>query len=296
MAARSGEGEEDKVNRIRTGAAGAALTLTLAACGGGGDSTPRPPITLNGTSYAIPDGVLSQAELRETVGGAGEDIGTVVYVDDGVFEFLGDQSRRLDPFTTQYSDGEGAIAFVTEFPGYEDTRVIRQEFEQNGVLYVSEGVLGRFTSDARMAIAAGSATYAGGATALVRGETGAGQSFSLTNGDVAVAVDFSAGRVNTTLDFRGTASAVGAPVDLLRIDGMRIDGNRFSGGALSASKGGTGVSAYSASGADLSSAGIFAGWNDATGAVAGGNRPAEVGGAFVATPGVRTLTGRYLAD
>jgi hypothetical protein len=284
------------VNRFRTGAACAALTLTLAGCGGGGTDTPRPPITLKGASYAIPNGDLSESELRETEGGAGTDIGTVVYLDDGTFEFLGDQSRQLDPFTTEYTDGEGSVAFVTALPGYEDTRLVRQEFEQNGVLYISEGIIGRFTSDARMATTSGSATYFGGATALVRGESGAGQGFNLTNGDVAVAVDFGSGRVDTTLDFRATPSAVSAPVDAIRIDGMRIDGNRFSGGALTAFKGGSGVAAYSASGSDLSSSGVFAGWNDTTGAVAGGNRPAEVGGAFVATPGVRTLTGRYLAD
>jgi hypothetical protein len=285
------------VTRVRTGAACAALTLTLAACGGGGDDgTPTPPITLNGVSYAIPDADLSEAELRRTRGGAGADIGTVIYVDDGTFEFLGDQSRRLDPFTTEFSDGEGAVALVTALPGYEDTRLIRQEFEQDGVLYISEGVIGRFTSDARMAVAGGSATYFGGATALVRGETGAGDRITLTNGDVSVAVDFASGRVNTTLDFRATPSAVGAPVDRIRIDGMQIDGNRFSGGTLTATKGGSNVPAYGASGSDLSSSGAFAGWNDATGAVAGGNRPAEVGGAFVATPGVRTLMGRYVAD
>lgn len=284
------------MTRVRTGAACATLTLTLAACGGGGDSTPRPPITLNGATYAIPDGELSEAALRQTRGGAGADIGTVVYVDDGTFEFLGDQSRRLDPFTTEFSDGEGAVALVTALPGFEDTRLIRQEFEQDGVLYVSEGVIGRFTSDARMAVAGGTATYFGGATALVRGETGTGNRITLTNGDVAVAVDFASGRVNTTLDFRATPSAVGAPIDRIRIDGMRIDGNRFSGGTLTATKGGSTVPAYGASGSDLASSGVFTGWNDTTGAVAGGNRPAEVGGAFVATPGVRTLMGRYVAD
>lgn len=286
------------MTRVRTGAACATLTLTLAACGGGGDSTPRPPITLNGATYAIPDGELSEAALRQTRGGAGADIGTVVYVDDGTFEFLGDQSSNIGAGTTRYTDGEGAIAFVTALPGFEDTRLIRQEFEQDGVLYVSEGVIGRFTSEARMAVAGGSATYLGDGrnAALVQGETGTGDRITLTEGNVSVAVDFATGRVNTTLDFRATPSAVGAPVDTIRIDGMRIDGNRFSGGTLTATKGGSTVPAYSASGSDLASSGVFTGWNDTTGAVAGGNRPAEVGGAFVATPGVRTLMGRYVAD
>jgi hypothetical protein len=47
---------------------------------------------------------------------------------------------------------------------------------------------------------------------------------------------------------------------------------------------------------NLSSSGVFAGFNDAPGNVRGGNLPAEVGGAFVANAGVNTLTGRYLAD
>lgn len=284
------------MNRIWTCAACAAVALPLAACGGGGgDSTPRPPITLKGASYAVPDGDLTEAELRETEGGAGQGIGNVVFVDDGVFEFLGEQTGS-DPFTTQFTADDGSVAFATAPPGYEDSRLLRIEFSQNGVRYVSEGIVGRFTSEDRMATAAGTATYIGTSTSTVRADSAFGQQFDLTGGNSIVEVDFGAGQVDATLDFTGTASAVSAPIDTVLIDGMRIDGNRFSGGALTASKNGTVQPAFSASGSSLSSSGAFAGWNDSTGAVQGGNRPAEVGGAFVANPGVRTLMGRYLAD
>jgi hypothetical protein len=59
---------------------------------------------------------------------------------------------------------------------------------------------------------------------------------------------------------------------------------------------GTTVPSLSVPASNLSSSGVFAGFNDATGNVRGGNLPAEVGGAFVANAGVNTLTGRYLAD
>jgi hypothetical protein len=284
------------LNRFWTCAACLAVALPLAGCGGGGGGDSRPPITLKGASIVVPDGDLAEAELRRTDGGAGPGIGNVVFVDDGVFEFLGEQTGRLDQFTTVFTADDGSVAFATAPPGYEDSRLLRLEFSQNGVRYVSEGIIGRFTSEDLMAAASGSATYTGTGTATVRADSAFGQQFDLSGGDTVVDVDFDRGRINATLDFSGTASAVGEPIDTVRIDGMRIDGNRFSGGALTASRGGTIQPAYSASGSSLSSSGVFAGWNDTTGSVQGGDRPAEVGGAFVATPGVRTLTGRYLAD
>jgi hypothetical protein len=247
-------------------------------------------------TYAIPNANLAQSERRNTEGGAGQAIGGVVFVDDGVFEFLGREVRRLDQFTTEFRSDDGAVALVTAPPGYEDTRLIRLRYSQGGINYVSEGIIGRFTSDARMALASGTATYVGAGTGQVRGDSAFGQTFDLIRGNTTVEVDFSGRAVSTQLDFRGTAAAVGAPIDTVRIDGMRISGNRFSGGTLSASKNGTDQPGFSASGAALSSSGVFSGWNDATGNVQGGNRPGEVGGAFVATPGVRTLVGRYLAD
>jgi hypothetical protein len=283
------------VTRFRTSAACIGLALFLGACGGG-DGTPRPPITLNGVTYAVPNASVSRSELRNTEGGAGQGIGSVVFVDDGVFEFLGKETRRLDQFVTEFRSDDGAIALVTAPPGYEDSRLIRLVYSQGGINYVSEGIIGRFTSDARMALASGTATYVGTGTAEIRGDSAFGQRFDLIRGNTVVEVDFNRREVSSELDFRGTAAAVSAPIDTVRIDGMRINGNRFSGGSLTASKDGTGQPAFTASGAALSSSGVFAGWNDATGNVQGGNRPAEVGGAFVATPGVRTLVGRYLAD
>jgi hypothetical protein len=286
------------MGRFWTHAACATSLLALVACGGGGGGggDSRPPLTLKGANYAIPGGSLSQAQLRRTDGGSGANIGDVVFVDDGVFDFLGRQTRRLDAITTQFDDEDGNIAIVTAPPGYEDSRLLRQQFAQGGTNYVSEGVIGRFTSDAQMRLAGGTATYVGIGTAQVRGDRGFGSTFDLSGGNAVVAVDFGSRTVNTTLDFGGTAGAVNAPIDAVQINGMTISGNRFGGGSLNATKNQTTVPSLSVPASNLSSSGVFAGFNDATGNVRGGNRPAEVGGAFVANAGVNTLTGRYLAD
>jgi hypothetical protein len=276
-------------------AACATSLLALVACGGGGGGgDSRPPQTLKGASYAIPGGSLSQAQLRRTDGGSGANIGDVVFVDDGVFEFLGRRTRQLDSITTEFQDEDGNTAIVTAPPGYEHSRLLRQVFTQGGTTYVSEGVIGRFTSDAEMRLASGEATYVGIGTAQVRGDRGFGSTFDLSGGNAVVEVDFGDGTVNTTLDFGSTASAVNAPIDAVQINGMRISGNRFGGGTLTSTQGGQPRAAYSTP--TPSSSGVFAGFNDATGAVRGGNRPAEVGGAFVAELGAATLLGRYVAD
>lgn len=286
------------MGRFWAGAAGAVSVAVLAACssGGGGSADAKPPTTLRGANYTVPGGDLSEAQLRRTEGGSGANINDVVFVDDGVFEFLGRRTRQLDAITTEFVSDDGtSVAFVTAPPGYEDTRLIRTEFTDGGVSYVSEGVLGRFTSEARMATALGSATYVGEGTAQVRGDEGFGDRFDLIGGDAVVTVNFGSRRVDTSLDFRGTAGAVSAPIDVVQLSGQTISGNRFGGGTLVSTKTGQGtVNAFTTS--NVTSSGVFAGWNDTTGNVRGGNRPAEVGGAFVATPGVATLTGRYLAD
>ncbi|MCU0853534.1 MAG: transferrin-binding protein-like solute binding protein [Rhodobacteraceae bacterium] len=284
------------MRRFWAGAAGAVSVLALAACssGGGSSEDSRPPTTLKGANYTVPGGNLPQAQLRRTEGGSGANINDVVYLDDGVFEFLGRRSAQLDAITTEFTDDNGATAVVTAPPGYEDSRLIRMQFADGGVSYVSEGVLGRFTTEARMATATGSATYIGNGTAQVRGDRGFGNTFDLSGGNARVDVNFGSRTVNTTLDFRGTAGSVSAPVDVLQINGQAISGNRFGGGTLASSKGGVVVPAYTTS--NVAASGVFAGWNDATGNVRGGNLPAEVGGSFVATPGVATVTGRYLAD
>ena len=280
-------------------ALGAVSVMALAACssGGGGSSgdTP-PPTTLKGATYAIPGGDLSQAQLRQTEGGSGANINDVVYVDDGVFEFLGRRTAQLDAITTEFTDDNGNTAIVTAPPGYEDSRLVRMQFADGGVSYISEGVLGRFTSEARMGTTTGSATYIGNSTAQVRGDRGfGGGTFDLIGGNAQVNVNFGSRTVDTTLDFRTTAGSVSAPIDVLQINGQAISGNRFGGGTLVSTKTGVGVvGAYTTS--NIASSGVFAGWNDATGNVQGGNRPAEVGGSFVANPGVATVTGRYLAD
>lgn len=279
-------------------ALGAVSVVALAACssgGGGSSGDTQPPTTLKGATYAIPGGDLSQAQLRQTEGGSGANINDVVYVDDGVFEFLGRRTAQLDAITTEFTDDNGNTAIVTAPPGYEDSRLIRMQFADGGVSYVSEGVIGRFTSEARMGTAAGSATYIGNGTAQVRGDRGfGGSTFDLIGGNARVDVNFGSRTVNTTLDFTNTAGSVNAPIDVLTINGQTINGNRFGGGTLVSAKGGNAVAAYTTS--NVSSSGVFAGWNDTTGNVRGGNLPAEVGGSFVATPGVATVTGRYLAD
>jgi hypothetical protein len=285
------------MGRFWAGAAGAASAVALAACssgGGGGGGDTRPPTTLNGANYTVPGGDLSQSQLRRTEGGSGANINDVVFVDDGVFEFLGRRTAQLDAITTEFTDDNGNTAIVTAPPGYEDSRLIRMQFADGGVSYVSEGVLGRFTSEARMGTATGTATYIGNGTGQVRGDRGFNDTFDLVRGDVQVDVNFGSRTVNTTLDFRNQAASVSAPIDVVQVNGQTISGNRFGGGTLVSTKGGNAVAAYTTSA--VSSSGVFAGWNDATGNVRGGNLPAEVGGSFVATPGVATVTGRYLAD
>jgi hypothetical protein len=286
------------MDRFRTGAACAALILPLAACGGGSGGTDTPPVTLKGVSY---ERFVTLPTLNQTEGSDGGDFQNVIFVDEGFAEFLGTRAGTAGS-TTEFRATDGSVALVTALPGFESTRLIRIIYQQNGVTTaVTEGVIGRFTNEALMATARGSATYRGGAgTAEVRVErSGGGQSFDLTGGSTIVAVDFGTRRVDATLDFRGTASGSlpTAVVDLIEIDGMTVIGNRFSGGALSSSKGTNPPDpAFSVTSSALQSSGIFAGWNDTTGAVAGGNRPAEVAGAFVANAGVNVLTGRYLAD
>ena len=273
---------------FRTGVACVALSLPLAACGGGGGSG-TPPIALKGASY---DRTVFRPELTTTEGGDGP---RVIFVDEGARSFLGNQVGGTNAFQAE----DGSVAFIASPPGYESTRFIRIEYGASRTP-VSEGILGRFTTESLMAGARGTATYVGGTnTSEVRvARIGGGSSFDLSGGSTRVVANFDAGQVDATLDFRTSASAVSAPVDRVEIRGMSIAGNRFSGGALNSFKGTdpAPVAAFSVSAGNLASSGVFAGWNDATGAVAGGNRPAEVGGAFVADAGVNVLTGRYLAD
>lgn len=278
------------MTRFRTLAACAALSLPLAACGGGGDSV-NPPITLNGVSY---DTSGTAPRLRETEGGDGT---SVIFVDDGVREIL---ARRIGGSGSEaiYQSDDGVILRLTAVPGFESTRFI--SMEEDGAPF-AEGIIGRFTGETRMAAATGTATYlgAGRGVATVRVEDASGPLFDLEGAETvtSVVVDFGTpGNVTATLDFSRTASAVFEPIDTVEITGMTISGNRFSGGTLEASKGGVPVPDYSASAGQLASSGVFSGWNDTTGNVRGGNLPAEVGGAFLAEAEAGRMTGFYLAD
>ena len=82
--------------------------------------------------------------------------------------------------------------------------------------------------------------------------------------------------------------------DEVRIDGMTITRGRFGGGTLVVLKSGTPTGDFS--GGDFRSSGIFAGWNDSNGTAAGGDIPAELGGAFLAATTDGTVAGRYVAD
>jgi hypothetical protein len=275
------------------GAACAAIVLPLAACGGGGGGSATPPIALKGVSY---ERFVALPALNETQGGEGGNFRSVLYVEgEPAGAFLG----RQVPGTTQFQAEDGSVALVEALPDFESTRFIRIVRQANGTAMApTEGVIGRFTSEALMATASGSAIYVGGpGTQDVRATTAAGaQLFDLSGGNTIVVVDFDSRRVNVALDFRGTAVGLTEDVNQIAILGMTISGNRFSGGELTSLKNDAPVAGFSASGANLASSGVFAGWNDRTGNVAGGNRPAEVAGAFVANTGPNVLTGRYLAD
>jgi hypothetical protein len=102
--------------------------------------------------------------------------------------------------------------------------------------------------------------------------------------ETVVDVNFGTGNVDATLDFSMTASAAGAPVDVIELRNMQIGGNRFSGGTLTSRKGPNENSDFSAP-SSLASSGVFA-----------GPGAAELGGVFYATfPDGRLLTGRYIA-
>ncbi len=280
--------------RFWTGMACAVSVLALAACssGGGGDANRRPPITLKGASY---DRFVSNPQLREIEGGSGSG---VIFLDDGVIKFLGKQ-RETNGSTTTFVSDNGALARVTSLPGYENLRLLRVEAVRNGSPVATEGIVGTFTSERRMGQASGFATYsgAGRSVAVARLDGPSGFVLEGEGTKTSVVVLFGpSGSVAATLDFSQTAGSLNAPIDTIQISGMRIEGNRFRGGILSASKGSLPEPSFAASGATLASSGVFSGWNDGNGTVSGGNRPGEVGGAFVANTAAGTLTGYYLAD
>ncbi len=276
----------------------AAVSLaSLAACSGGG-SGGAPPITLKGASFWLPSSNLDEAALRNIDGGAGGNFGSVIFIDDGFAEFLQEETQSSDG-TIFFQENGDNFAIVSTPDGqspsqYSDIRYLRLEYTSGGERFVQNGIIGRFTSDDLLADASGTALYTGIATSEVLVTPKTGDDFNLRPGDATVSVDFNRGVIDVVLDNFGASAAVGTPFDEVRIDGMTITGGRFGGGTLVVLKSGTPTGDFS--GGDFRSSGIFAGWNDSNGTAAGGDIPAELGGAFLAATTDGTVAGRYVAD
>lgn len=276
----------------------AAVSLAgLAACSGGGGSGGAPPTSLKGASFWTPSSDLDQAALRNIEGGVGNDFGSVIYIDDGFAQFLQEQTQSGPDGTNLFQQDGDNLAIVSTPDGqspsqYSDIRLLRLVYLRGGELYVQDGILGRFTSENRMALASGTATFTGVDTSEVLVSLPSGGTFDLLRGDVVATADFDGGRVDVTLsDF---APSPDATFDEVRVNGMTISGSGFRGGSLVVLQSGQPTGDFS--GGDFQSSGLFAGWNDSNGTAAGGNIPAELGGAFLAATTDGTVVGRYVAD
>lgn len=273
------------------------VASVLAGCGGGGGSTGTPPITLKGATFWRPQSDLSQAAIRNVEGGSGANFGSVIYIDDGLADFLQQQTQSSPDGTLSFQLDANNFAIVAAPDGaspsqYSDMRLLRLVYSTNGVIYIQDGVLGRFTSDANMALASGQATYTGLLTANIIAQPNSGNEFFLNFGDTVATVDFAGKTVDVLLsNFQPSPDAT---FDSAQITGMTISGNRFSGGTFTALAGGTPTGDFT--GDDFRSSGVFAGWNDSNGTAAGGDRPAELGGAFLAATTDGIVAGRYVAD
>ena len=261
----------------------AAVSLPLAGCGGSG-GTSVPPITNAGASVRVAGSDLqSGATVTQLQGGDGP--GTI-YIEEGALRFLGELTATSSA-TRQFRGRDGqSVALLTVPAGYSDIGLLRLDYQLGGTPFVSEGVFGRFTTAAQMPTA-GTATFVGenlDATWI----DGNGNSSNLIRGPgsvpiALVVVDFANRDVDASLDFRPTASARFAPVDVIELTDMSIAGNRFSGGTLTSLKRGAVVPEFSTP--TPTTSGIFA-----------GPGAAELGGVFYATmPGGQLLTGRYIA-
>jgi len=275
----------------------AASLAGLAACGGGGGSSGAPPVTLKGASFWTPSSDLDQAALRNIEGGSGGNFGSVIYIDDGFAQFLQEQTQSGPDGTNFFQQDGDNFAIVSTPDGqspsqYSDIRFLRLVYVRGGELFVQDGILGRFTSDTRMALASGTATFTGVDSSEVLTRPSSGPTFDLLRGDVVAVADFDGGRVNVTLsDF---APSPNATFDEVRVNNMTISGSSFRGGSLVVLQSGQPTGDFS--GGDFQSSGLFAGWNDSNGTAAGGNIPAELGGAFLAATTDGTVVGRYAAD
>ena len=280
----AGRRKGERMRGLRTWLVLAAVALPLAGCGGSG-GTVVPPITREGATLRVANNNLQTgADVVQTRGGAGPN---TLYVEEGALRFLGTQTAASAGATRVFRSVDGqSVAFLTVPAGFNDIGLLRLEYQQGGVSYVSNGVFGRPTAAADMPTT-GSATYVG-SEAQATWIDGVGSSGDLGRGAVSlpivrVNVDFGTRDVDATLDFRPTASAQSSPVDVIELRDMQISGSRFTGGTLTSQKNGAPVAAFSTSAP--TSSGIFA-----------GPGAAELGGVFYATfPNDGRLTGRYIA-
>ena len=257
-------------------AAAAAVLAILSGCSGG-SGTAVPPITREGVSLRVAEG--TGAEVVTIRGGAGPN---TLYIEDGAFRFLGTETRESDSVTRVFrSSDRRSVARLATPVDFKDIGLLGLVYERNGVLYVSQGVFGRFTRVADMP-GTGSASFSG--REAQASWVDVGDASDLDGGETIVEVNFGTGRVSALLDFTGSAGSQSAPIDMIELNNMRISGNRFAGGSLTSRKGGAKVAAFSDPSA-LSSSGVFA-----------GPGAAELGGVFQAKfPEDRLLLGRYLA-
>lgn len=184
--------------------------------------------------------------------------------------------RDRDGFngTDTLTDGTSTItAHRTAIKGsYEYATGFSQSYRSGGRSYDVEGLGGVVTNAADMP-KSGTATYTGGALAVVVANSSA---YDLENGSSSVTANFGSNTVNVTLNGftakdQVTGAATTAPIDTISATGMRISGNGFEGGTVQTTNGGTAVN-ITGSGTTSSAQGNFFGYD------ASASAPDEVGG------------------
>ena len=165
--------------------------------------------------------------------------------------------------------------------GYNYVIAYQEPYRSGGVNYDSTGFVGVVTSAADVQ-AAKNATYTGTADVTV---TNGGTSQRLKNGTSSLAVNFSGGSADLTLNgFSSTATPL---IDTVTATGMTISGTGFSGGTVATSKSGVNVVVTGAN-TTGSASGAFYGYNATTSA------PAEIAGVLLVKGDTGTITGAFI--
>jgi hypothetical protein len=230
------------------------VVSVLVACGGGGVSPepvqppdpPDPPIdptyetifsTANETSvltaagFVLPSGGTDAVNIAvpRISGSVKHDAGPLV-LDDGVYVFNGAYVLN-DPNDPNgggtFEDSNGANFSLSEFQGGGYDYVLRflGTYNVAGTDYASAGV-GGIATETEFVPTDGVASYSGDAIGSGADSSG---TFELTDGDMAVTINFGTGNVTLVADgFTDT----GAPVDSITVLGATMDGNVFSGGGI----------------------------------------------------------------